>query len=179
MKALTAMKLANPKRILRNLVIVFLALIVIFNLYLIVSQLFLKNELPKFFGYAQVVVISGSMQPEIEVGDLLIIHEQQQCAVNDIITYRSGASFVTHRIIAVNANELVTQGDANNVADPVIALSQAEGKVVLRLPGVGKLIYFLKTERGIYLTALIVILLFALPYAADAIKQYKSNKPKQ
>lgn len=179
MKALTAVKLANLKSVLRKLVIVFLASIVIFNLYLITVQLLLKNELPKFFGYAQVIVISGSMQPEIEVGDLLIIHEQQQYAVNDIITYRSGASFVTHRIIAVNANELITQGDANNVADPVFALSQAEGKVVLRLPGVGKLIYFLKTERGIYFTALLAILLFALPYTVDAFKQYKRNKPKQ
>ena len=178
MKTRAAMKLPGFRTFLRNLFLVFLSLIVLFNLYIITAQLFLKNELPKVFGYAQVIVISGSMQPEIQVGDLLIIHQQAEYAVNDVITYRSGASFVTHRLVSLQGNQLVTQGDANNVADPAIALSQVEGKVVLRLSALGKLIYFLKTKQGIYLTALLAILLFAVPYAADAIRQFK-NKPKQ
>ncbi|MCE5195864.1 MAG: signal peptidase I [Negativicutes bacterium] len=178
MKTRTALKLPGWKIVLRNLFLVFLSLIILFNLYVISAQFFQKNELPKIFGYAQVVVVSGSMLPEIQVGDLLIIHQQAEYAVNDVITYRSGASLVTHRLLSVQGDQLVTKGDANNVADPAIALSQVEGKVVLRLSGLGKLIYFLKTKQGIYLTALLAILLFAVPYAADAIREYK-NKPKQ
>ena len=53
--------------ILIKIIVVFiLCAVLAANLYLIFAKAGGKNDLPKIFGYAQLIVISGSMQPAIE-----------------------------------------------------------------------------------------------------------------
>jgi len=138
----------------KNLLMGTLILVLVLNLFLILGQSFSRGKLQKLFGLAQVVVISGSMQPAIKVGDMIIIRQASKYVVGDVVTYRSGASLVTHRLIALEGSKLITQGDANNTPDEPIALEQVEGKVVLRLPLLGRLSLLLKTPTGLALLAL-------------------------
>lgn len=158
------------KRILKVFRAVFVALMVVIlliNGYLLVSKLIFKNDLPKLLGYAQIIVISGSMQPAINVGDLLIIKEQISYQVNDIITYHSNQNLVTHRVLDVNNDALTTQGDANNVADEPVPLTAVEGKVVYMIPGFGKLVLFMKSPLGILLMLAVLFLLIEIPYLLE------------
>jgi signal peptidase len=86
---------------------------------------------PKTFGYGFGVVLTGSMEPNLPTHSFTVIKEQDTYEVGDIITYNhyTGRS-VTHRIIEINGDEIKTQGDANNTADPVLSREDIIGKVI-------------------------------------------------
>lgn len=150
--------------IIQALLLFFLAVVVINNIYIMIMQVVFAKDLPKVFGFAQAIVVSGSMQPVIQVGDLLIIKEQREYRVDDIITYRSNNSLITHRVIGIDGSKILTKGDSNNVADEPIQASIVEGRVVLRVPRLGKLILFLKTPFGVLLLVLAAILILEVPF---------------
>jgi hypothetical protein len=62
--------------------------------------------------------------------------------VDDVITYRRGTVDVIHRIVSIErtADGLVitTKGDNVGRADPPIGEADVEGKVVFRLPQIGR-----------------------------------------
>lgn len=164
------------RRIFKIIQVVFVTLmcaILLVNFYLLAARLIFKKDLPKIFGFAQIIVISGSMQPAIDVGDMLVIREQSGYAVHDIVTYHTSQSFITHRVVEVNDGELLTRGDANNVIDDPIALSAVEGKVVLQIHGAGNLLLFLKTPFGILMMLLVLFLLIEIPFAVEKLKRPK------
>ena len=86
-----------------------------------------------FFGYQMFTVISGSMQPTIKVGDIILIKKQDNYFVNDIVTYKSDNNYITHRVVEINDLNVVTKGDYNNALDDPIHVSNVVGKVVLIL----------------------------------------------
>lgn len=86
-----------------------------------------------FFGYQMFTVVSGSMQPTIKVGDIILIKKQDNYFVNDIVTYKNDDDYITHRIVGVNELNVVTKGDYNNALDDPIRVSDVVGKVVLIL----------------------------------------------
>ena len=61
---------------LRYIAIVILVLLLLINADQIISKVVFKEDLPKIFGYSQVMVVSGSMEPTLLVGDLLFLHKQ-------------------------------------------------------------------------------------------------------
>lgn len=76
---------------------------------------------PKIFGYEIYNVVSGSMEPEIPVGSLILVAPVQPESVveGDIIAFESADSVVTHRVVENKKleGELITKGDANEKED--------------------------------------------------------------
>ena len=73
-------------------------------------------------GFRPVIVITGSMNPTIMIGDVVIIKKlpQEQIKVGDILTYKlsENGDYCTHRIIEIDENgDFHTQGDANDSVD--------------------------------------------------------------
>lgn len=147
-----------------------LTLILLFNLYILLQKTLYNRQLPKVFGYAQLVAVSGSMEPVIHVGDFLVTREQKEYRVGEIITYLSGSSLITHRVIAVDGGYLLTQGDANNVADDPVAPGQVQGKVVLRIPGLGRVVMFLRNPLGLAVMVFLGMMFIEGQYALDRNK---------
>lgn len=145
------------------------------NVYQIVGQYIFRQELPKFFGITQVIVLSGSMEPAISAGDMLILKEQPAYRLGDIVTYRKGQSLITHRIIRSNGLKVTTKGDANNIEDEPISVDQIEGRVALVLPGVGNWILFLKTPLGMLLLSLGALAMIEIPYLWEQHKKKVSE----
>ena len=91
------------------------------------------------------LIVSGSMDPTIPVGALVVTAPlEEQAAVGDIITFanpfRDGT--VVHRVVAIEvgaeASHYVTKGDANDTTDGWrIPVTGATGKVVAVIPYVG------------------------------------------
>jgi signal peptidase len=158
-------------KVLRAVFITLMALILAVNVYLLATKLILKRDLLKLFGFAQIIVVSGSMQPAIGVGDMLIVKEQSSYQVSDIITYHSNQNLITHRVVDVKNDVLTTRGDANNVADDPVPLSAVEGKVVFLIPGAGNLILFLKSPLGILLMLALLFLMIEIPFWVERHKQ--------
>ena len=141
------------------------ALLLACNLYIIGARLIGGTDHPTLFGWSWAVVISGSMEDAIGVNDMVVIHAQEDYAVNDVITFRSAGSIVTHRIIGETPDSYTTKGDTNNTADLTpTSKSDVIGKVVLVIPGIGRLIEFLRTPLGMLCLVAAGFALIEIPY---------------
>jgi len=110
-------------------------------------------------GWRSYVVQSGSMEPSIMTGDLIIIKKQNSYQKNEVITFKDGAErTVTHRIVEVITGDPVlftTKGDANQTADTEeITQTQIIGKVVQVIPKFGYVVQFIKSPWGFILCIL-------------------------
>jgi len=148
---------------LQRALVAILAFVLLVNVYLALRQTFWKVDLPSVFGVKQVVVLTGSMSPAILPGDLLLIRQYPEYLVGDVVTYRSGGSLVTHRVIGVDGGTCTTQGDANNTTDAPVSFEQIEGKVVLRIPKLGRLIFFMKTPLGLLILLVLGVVIIEVP----------------
>ncbi len=107
-------------------------------------------------GYEVRIVQSGSMEPALTTGSVVLIREQASYLVGDIITYgdeRSGSLPTTHRIVADQLQEgkiaFTTKGDANDSEDQsVTSLESVRGKVILDIPYLGYLLDFARQPLG-------------------------------
>lgn len=145
------------KKVITVFVTIILLLVLSFNLFNFISIKLLGNNLPTINGYAYLEVISGSMEPKIKKGDIVIIDTKvSDYKVNDIVTFKDiNGSFVTHRIIEINENEIITKGDANNTIDDAIDKSDIVGRYVYQIDGIGALI---KSLRSPFILVMILVI---------------------
>ena len=116
--------------VLRLILLVICGAVLGVNVYLANAKSLVGNQMPMPFGYGASVVLSGSMEPEFSKGDLIIVGEADSYQERDIVVFQDGASLVVHRIIEIDGEKIITQGDANNVPDEPIESSVIKGKVV-------------------------------------------------
>lgn len=125
-------------------------------LLLSVAGLFLATMLPIPGNIAVKIVKSGSMEPTIHTGGIVVIRPSSYYNVGDVITFGEDSPTqipTTHRIVAVNNENgkavFVTKGDANEEADTqTTTLSEVEGKVILAVPYVGYILDFARQPLG-------------------------------
>ena len=122
-----------------------------------------KQKLPTVLGFTGVTVISGSMEPEISVGDYVIIKKprKEDIQKGTIITFEQDGVLVTHRVESVvNDGVYSTKGDANNTVDSqLVKFENILGTSALVVPKFGKLLLWLRTIPGI-ISILVVTVLF-------------------
>ncbi len=114
-------------------------------------------------GYALFTVQSGSMEPVINKGAIVLVKTQETYETDDIITFNSkenGSLTITHRIKEIKlVNDLqffITKGDANDAVDTtLVEKADVIGKVLVSIPMLGYPIAFARTQTG--LIALVVI----------------------
>ncbi len=129
-------------------------------------------------GYKLFLVQSGSMEPSIMTGDIVVINRQKNYFVNDSVTFKDSQNrVVTHRIVNIDQEKISTKGDANRTDDPeIINQNMILGKVLLVLPKLGYVVAFAKSLPG--LVVLIIIPCFVL-IGDEVIKVIKNIKKKQ
>ena len=140
------------------------------------------------FGCRYFYVVSGSMEPELPVGCLVIAkHSDSGYEIGDVITFISSdpgiaGSTNTHRVIDKEVEEdgsvwYMTKGDANSVPDPVGVREDAViGKVIFhtgKLTFIGDLLGFIWTPMGFVILILIPVLLIVTSSIKDYVKTYK------
>jgi signal peptidase len=106
------------------------------------------------------VVLSGSMEPAISPGDVVIV-ASGPVAVGDVITYRTGNEVpTTHRIVEEVDGAYRTKGDANENADAgLVDPSQILGSVVVVIPLIGYVILWANTTVGFALLVVVPLVL--------------------
>ena len=133
----------------QRLALILLASVIGVQLYHWYSGSLRKDELPMPMGVGMSIVLSGSMEPTLQVNDLVIVHRQDSYRTGDIVVFQTGSALVVHRIVSMDGDTVVTKGDANDGADPPIATDAIKGRVAARIPGVGAAVRFLRTPFGI------------------------------
>lgn len=129
-------------------------------------------------GFRQYVIATGSMEPEYNIGDVIIIREkpEEEIKIGDIINYTSenGIDTITHRVVDIiekdGQNYYKTKGDNNNSEDSeLVKYSQVKGKLVLKISKLGTAITKLFTGTGITILFAVII----LSYIRDKNKEEK------
>ena len=121
------------------------------------------------------VILSGSMEPELSPGDVVIVADGQSARVGDVITFTNGGSVpITHRVVAVEDGQYVTKGDANeNIDSEPVAPSAVVGRVVYTIPAIGHVIIWANTPVGQF--ALVVVPLVLL--GASTLARWSQDEP--
>lgn len=123
--------------IILNILLVFVSIILIIGIYYVAQIKIFNNEYANLFGYTFFEVATGSMSPTINVGDVVIVKITKEVYEDDIIVYKEGDNFITHRLISKEENKITTKGDANNTEDNPIEESDVLGKVIDIIPNIG------------------------------------------
>lgn len=135
--------------VIRWLVLALIGITIGINFYLVSASKLGGNKMPMPFGTGCAVVLSGSMEPNLSVNDLIVVRKADNYTTNDVVVYQSGYELIVHRIVNVEGKTITTKGDANNTTDNPIDVSAIKGKVTFKIPGIGLLATILKTPVAI------------------------------
>ncbi|MFC2072054.1 signal peptidase I [Chloroflexota bacterium] len=138
-------------------------------------------------GWRVNAVLSGSMEPEIKVGSLVVTRpiDPEEVVVGDIITFRPisvGENMITHRVIGIGQSSSLyfkTKGDAADKPDPFTVPAQnLIGKICFHAPHWGYFTEFLKTPFGFLFAVVIPGVIIILSYIF-AVLRTLSNREKE
>lgn len=155
--------------------VIAIALIIIYMGYL---KFVKKDDNASIFGFRQYMVLTGSMEPTYNIGDVIIVKEVKENEIKkgDVITYSVGNSgeTISHRIIDItNENGILqyqTKGDNNNSADSdLVNFNVIQGKVVFKISNLGIIISEITTGTGIA----VILLILTLSYIHTNRKEEK------
>ena len=125
-------------KIVVNTLTIILLIILMFVIYGKVVTILSKNKYPNYFGYTFFEVASGSMQPTLELNDVILVKiTKDNLNKDDIIAFTNNSEIITHRIVYIDNDDLIVKGDNNNTADKPIKKDQVIGKVIKIYPKLG------------------------------------------
>jgi len=154
-------------QITKILLIVVAALLIGVNVYLFNANTVVGNTMPMPFGYGVGVVLSGSMEPQLKIDDVIIVKETNDYTVGDVVVFQTGTMPVVHQIIEIEGETVTTKGIANNAPDEPITMGDIKGELVATIPGAGKLINAIKTPAGAVIILILAFLLLELSYRGE------------
>jgi signal peptidase len=124
--------------------------------------------------YSIYFVRSESMKPAINLGDVVILGPVSTDGIKPgvIVTYELGKNLITHRVLSIDGDTLITKGDANETPDPSpVKLSQVKSRYLFKIPYVGYLIGFVRTRLGWFLTIILPAIVLVGFIIKDIIKE--------
>ena len=173
--------------VIGTIICVVLLPMLVINCTLIIKSLSNSEEIPKVAGYCPMIVLTDSMYPVIQSGDLIICQtiDADKVKENDVISFfdpaGNGMSVVTHRVLEVvkkdNLISFKTKGDANNTEDPkLVPQDNLVGIYKARIPSAGNIAMFMQTTQGLLICVVVPIIVFVL---YDVIRRKMYEKQKQ
>lgn len=165
-------------------ILVILILLALFLAYYMINTKLYASKGEKFEPIVSLyTIISGSMEPNIKIWDVVVskkVNAPNEIKVGDVITFYSTSSIsrgmiITHRVVEISEVDgkfvYKTKGDNNLSPDSAPAeYDNIIGKVILRVPQLGRVQDFLGTKGG----WLIVIVIPALAIIInDILKIFK------
>lgn len=151
-----------------NLLYTLLFIMVVLMLLVVIMQRATNNTI-SVGGIRMFSVATGSMVPVYNVGDILISREidAEDIKVGDDIVYLGkkgtfSGKVVTHRVISIEKHEdgnykIITQGVANNAADPEIDQTQVYGKIICNVKILGWIAGLVRNVYTFYFLLLIPV----------------------
>lgn len=162
---------------IRKLVYIFLV-IILYNIVLLYMSYIDKFDTPSFYIYKAYVITTNSMEPELKKDDVVVIKKEKadNLKQGDIVTFKQNGETITHRIVQIDDIEdgklYITKGDNNNVQDEQgLRFDQIEGKLVIKIPQLGKMVASFK--NGIIIV--LVLLISAIIYLNRITAKERSN----
>lgn len=148
------------------------------------------GEIPSFLGYSVMQIQTGSMEPEYEVGSVIITKETEpeKLQKGDVISFYSTDNFIsgqvnTHRIDSVKRDMagypvFVTKGDANQSVDSEeVTQGRVIGKVIYNLGTVsGSVISVLQNPKVIFFLIVLPLIFITFGEAVNLVTMIATNR---
>ena len=145
---------------------------VVWAVVVVAAALILAVALPLAFGDRPHTVLTGSMEPTISAGDVVVDARISplDARVGDVVTFRDPedqSKLITHRVKRIRRGGshlwFTTQGDANNTTEHWRIAADGElGRVAYKVPWVGHVAVLTHTPLGLGLLLVVPLLLLGL-----------------
>ena len=135
----------------------------------------------RLLGYQVYTVISGSMDPELSIGDLLYVKKVDPTTlqVGDDVTFVLNEDLVvaTHRVVRIDLEKqhIYTKGIANDIEDSPVHFKNVLGVVQFAIPKLGYVSDFVQNPPGMYITIAAGAALIILVFLPDFLPKKKEN----
>lgn len=147
--------------------------ILIINVTLIIRSFTNRDEVPSVGGIFPLIVLTDSMYPDIQSGDLIFCHteEPENIKIGDYIAFfdpaGNGTSIVTHSVVGISEQNggiaWITRGIANNADDTMpVPADKLVGVYKSRISKLGNVVMFMQTTAGLIVCVVCPILLLVL-----------------
>jgi signal peptidase len=168
------------KKILNVVYGILLALLVALAVMLAASILPIPGN------YRVLSVLSGSMEPAIHTGSVVIVAPAEDYKIGEVITFGEISKTktpTTHRIndikVVNDKPVYITKGDANNAPDnKEVAASEVKGKVLFSIPYLGFALNFVKQPIGFALVIIVPAILIIWEEAKKIFHEITRGKKK-
>ena len=148
---------------------------------LFIALLLIVSTFPITGNVKLLSVLSGSMEPTIHTGSVIIIKPESTYKIGDVITFGKNTKTdipTTHRIseMKIVSGESVykTKGDANNAEDSTeTPQKEVIGKVLFSIPWLGYIVDFVKKPMGLMLVIVIPAVIIVYDELRKIAKEVK------
>lgn len=159
------------RKIINIIFTVLLVLLILLVIFIFIIRA--TGNSPSIFGYRVFRVSSGSMEPELSIGDVILDHtvKAEEIQKGDTITYKGKEGdfkdmMITHKVIDEPYQKdgvwyYQTQGIVNgSIKDPIITYDQVQGKLIKKLTFLNKIYTFFLSPYGLITFILVIMVLF-------------------
>ena len=172
----------NISKYIPNTFCIVIAIFIILFIFSFMIEGYDYNKVPVLGKYKLMHVLTGSMSPAIEAGDIILTKavDFKDLKEGDIITFRVGyKTLITHRIVRVNNNgSFVTKGDANNTEDIDLKIDKTNiiGKYFFKIPRGGYILRFIQSPAGLIVFILIPATILIWGEISSYNKEFKKQE---
>lgn len=167
---------------------------ILFCLLFVITTFFVGmkflGEDPSVFGYSMYYILTGSMEPQISAGDIIISETvtPEELVVGDVITYKGEVGdvkgkMITHEIIDITEENgevsFITKGCANIIEDPPVYSHQIVSKMTVKLPFVGKIFSVINSKWGFFIIIIVPLAVLLIHEVVSLVKTIRSGKEEQ
>lgn len=193
-KLLDSKKTKKIFKIINNIFVVLLALLLGLIIILTVSTKVFGRQ-NGFFGYHMLTVLSGSMEPNIKTGSIILVKTNinlKEIKAGDVITFKAPDNpnmLISHRVIKIEKSkskrlQFITKGDNNDANDPAVVMESNVMGVYknLTVPNIGYFFGFLKSKTGAVVLLIapgLLMIISQLIVVAKTIINLEKNKEKE
>lgn len=159
---------------------IFIAAIAALGLLLVVALFPLEGNI-------QIKIVkSGSMEPTIHTGSIVVVKPAAQYQKGEIVTFGPDTKKeipITHRIVEVRGEgagmRFLTKGDANENTDmKEIASREVIGKVFFSIPYLGYVIDFARKPLGFFLLIIVPACVVIIDESINLWKELRTGRRK-
>ena len=180
----------KKKNIIKRIIsfIIYPIFLILLTLCISILVQVIKNpeKTPDIFGYKFFNVISGSMNPELEIGDVVFSKEigEKYIKKGDIITFKQKNAIITHRVEdIIIENEKIyyqTKGDNNNSKDEsLVQYKDIEGIYIFKIPKIGIFIDKIQNTTMMFIVIIVLYIIYKIMKDKDDRKIARHEKRKE
>lgn len=182
----------KENKILRGIykVLYFLLVIIVLTILLVVVLQRISNNTIALGGVRIFNVVTESMLPKYEVGDVLISKSinTTEIKVGDDIVYKGeqggfAGKIVTHQVIEIEKSEgeirFHTKGLANDEEDPIVSQSQIYGVIIYKIHSLSFISKIMSNMYAFYFIVFVPLVVLIFIEIRKIVISIKTNKDKK